>query len=134
MDETKMPSGRYRGLCRALIRVMNETDRNWCNGNFKTKLYSYDSPFRSNVTIGNNCIASYSDYYFEHENTIKFFDQCSPEAKSRVRVPRGSSAVTNTEIAVLWDKKNMKILDTDGQLICEVPELDEDERISWNLA
>ena len=134
VDETKMPSGRYRGLCRALIRVMNETDRNWRNGNFKTKLYSYDSPFRSNVTIGNDCIASYSDYYFEHENTIKFFDQCSPEAKSRVRVPRGSSAVTNTEIAVLWDKKNMKILDTDGQLICEVPELDEDERISWNLA
>jgi hypothetical protein len=43
-------------------------------------------------------------------------------------------AVTNAEIVVQWDKKNMKILDINGQLIAEVPELDEDERISWNLA
>ena len=42
--------------------------------------------------------------------------------------------MTNAEIVVAWDKKNIKILDTNGQLISEVLELDEDERISWNLA
>jgi hypothetical protein len=43
------------------------------------------------------------------------------------------SAVTNTEIVVLWDKKNMKIMDMNGQLISELQELDEDERITWEL-
>jgi hypothetical protein len=34
----------------------------------------------------------------------------------------------------VWDKKNIQILDTNGQLIRELQELDEYERISWNLA
>jgi hypothetical protein len=34
----------------------------------------------------------------------------------------------------VWDRKNLKILDTDDQLICQIPELDEDERLSWNLS
>ena len=45
-----------------------------------------------------------------------------------------SFAVTNTETVVSWDKKIIKILDTYGQLIYELQELDEEERISWNLA
>jgi hypothetical protein len=42
--------------------------------------------------------------------------------------------VTNTEIVVVWDQKNIKILDTNGQLISHVPELDEHERFTWNLS
>jgi hypothetical protein len=34
----------------------------------------------------------------------------------------------------VWDEENIKILDTDGHLISEFQELDEDERISWELA
>jgi hypothetical protein len=55
-------------------------------------------------------------------------------AQCCIVLPNESFAVTNTEIVVVWDKKNIKILDTDGQLISELQESDEDERISWNLA
>jgi F-box-like len=136
VDETKVPSGHYRGLCKSLIHELNETDRNWRNGNFTTTFNNYNASTYSHVTIGNDCIACryYSIYMiFNHEKTFEFFDQCSPEVKSRVRIPHGSSAVTNTEIVVVWDKKILKILDTDGQLIRELQELDEDERVSWNL-
>ena len=37
-------------------------------------------------------------------------------------MPNESSAVTNTKIAVVWNKKNMK-MKTNGQLISAVPEL-----------
>ena len=32
----------------------------------------------------------------------------------------------------MWDRKNLKLLDNNDQLISQVPELDED--VSWNLA
>jgi F-box-like len=133
VDETKLPSGHYRGLCRALIHEMNEADRNWRNGNFRTTFNSYDSSLSSNVSIGNDWIVCHSYNYLEREDTLEFFDQCSPEVKSSLCIPRGSSAVTNTEIVVVWDEKDIQILNTAGQLICEVPELDEYERISWKL-
>jgi hypothetical protein len=136
VDESKLPSGHYRELCRALIHELNETDRNWRNGNFKTTSNRIDL-LDSHVTIGNDCIVRHSNvtYCKRHRRTkLDFFHGSSPKPRSSLLIPDGWFAVTNTDIVVLWDKKNIKIVDTDGQLICEPQELDEDERVSWNLA
>ena len=63
----------------------------------------------------------------------EYVHRTSLKVISSVKTSDGTFAVSNTEIAVLWDKKNMKILDTDGQLISEVQELDEGERYTGVL-
>jgi len=67
------------------------------------------------------------------KDKLKFHNRTSMSLRCIV-IPDESFAVTNTEIVAVWDKKNLKILDTDGQLISELQELDEGERISWKLA
>ena len=64
---------------------------------------------------------------------IEFVHRTSQEVTSSIETTNGPSAVTNTEIVVGWDTKNIKIMDINGQLISEVPELDEYERIEWEL-
>ena len=42
--------------------------------------------------------------------------------------------LTNTKIVVAWDRKTIEVWKTtDGRKICEIKELEEDERISWQL-
>ena len=60
VDKTKLPSGHYRGLCKALIHEINEIDRNWRHGNFKKTSNRTNFLFGSRVTIGNDCIVRYS--------------------------------------------------------------------------
>jgi F-box-like len=131
-DENKLQTVNYRGVCRAIMRELKLIDRNWRTGNFKKTSEKVDSLHNANVVFGFDYIAL--EDYRGHKSKLKFHHRSSLKLKSFIVIPRGSSATTNAEIAVLWDKKNIKILDSDGQLISEVPELDEDERVSWKLA
>jgi hypothetical protein len=136
VDERKLRTVHYRGLCRVIIQELHEIDNNWRNGNFKETARRFSCVFFSHVTIGNDCIANldFEKWDWDGEKRLEFLDRKSLEVESSMTIPDGSLAATNAEIVVVWDKKNVKILDTDGQLISELQELDEDERISWNLA
>ena len=59
---------------------------------------------------------------WDNNKKLKLFQRSSLEETSSVEMPNESSAVTNTKIAVVWNKKNMK-MKTNGQLISAVPEL-----------
>ena len=134
-DKKKLQSVHYRGLCKVMIQEVNKLDNNWRTGNFKKSSKIVYSLYGSDFIIGNHCIALRT--MFDNWGLImrlNFVHRTNLEVQSFIDIPDGSLAVTNTEIVVLWDKKNLKILDTNGQLISEVRELDEDERISWNLA
>ena len=142
-DENKLQTEHYKSLCRAIVQEQKQVDRNWRTGNFKKTSENVDSFDFAQVVIGYDYIAleNYSrpeDYYgFEGyerpRNRIRFLHRSSLNMKSCIFIPDGWSATTNAEIAVLWDEKDMKILDSDGQLISEVAELNENERISWKL-
>ena len=136
IDEKKLETVHYRGLCKAIIKEVNETDRNWRNGNHKDFKEKCDSIYLGSGVVGKDWIVDFDYNYqiWDQEKTITFRSRMNVVAQRRVVVPAGSSVVTNTEIVVVWNMKNIKILDTNGQLICEVPELDIDERISWKLA
>ena len=69
-----------------------------------------------------------------YEEELIFFDRRSQRTTNSTIAPLEWCVVTNAEIVVLWLNKNIKIVDTYGQLMTTVPELDEDERISWNVA
>jgi hypothetical protein len=116
----------------AIIEELKPIDRNWRTGNFKKTYERARSQCCTHVTIGDDYIAAYYDQYTS--KVLEFVHRKSQEVISRMEIPRGSSAVTNTEIVVGWDAKHIKILDIYGQLISEIPELDEDERLTWNLA
>jgi F-box-like len=136
-DENKLQTAHCRSLCRAIIQDLKQVDRNWRTGNFKKTSRKVDS-FNNEYTdydmyfvIGCDYIAL--DSYGEYKDNLKFLHRSSLKLKSFIVIPGGWAATTNAEIAVLWNEKIIKILDTDGQLISEVPELDEGERISWKL-
>ena len=76
-----------------------------------------------NGEIGCDYVAL-ADKYRRWDNNQKlgFLRRSSLEETSSVEMPNESSAVTNTKIAVVWNKKNMK-MKTNGQLISAVPEL-----------
>ena len=134
-DNKKLQSVHYRGLCKVMIQQVNKLDNNWRTGNFKKSSKRVHSSYSSDVIIGNHCIALYSlGSSWNNVRRLNLVHRTNLEVQSFIDIPDGASAVTNTEIVVVWDKKNMKILNTVGQLISEVHELDEDELISWNLA
>ena len=127
----KLKNVPYRSLCRAIHREEKQIDRNWRSGKFKK-----NSPTKSfediyDITVWGDRIAVYS--WGRPTNLIYLVHRTSLKVKSPIEIPKDSFAVTNTEIVVVWDEKKMKILDFSGRLISEVPELDEKERISWNL-
>ena len=76
-----------------------------------------------NGEIGCDYVAL-ADKYRRWDNNQKlgFLRRSSLEETSSEEKPNESSAVTNTKIAVVWNKKNMK-MKTNGQLISAVPEL-----------
>ena len=131
-DENELQTGHCRSLCRAIIRELKQIDRNWRTGNYKKTSRKVDSLHNAHVVIGCDYIAL--EDYRGHKSKLKFHHRSNLKLKSFIVIPQRWSATTNAEIAVLWDKKNIKILDSDGQLMAEVPELDQDERISWKLA
>jgi F-box-like len=131
-DKNKLQTTHCRSLCRAIIQELKQIDRNWRSGNYKKSSGKIDSLHYAHVVIGCDYIAI--EDYRGHKNKLKFHHRSNLKLKSFIVITRGWSATTNAEIAVLWDKKNIKILDSDGQKISEVPELDEDERASWKLA
>jgi hypothetical protein len=134
VDEKKLQTVNYRGLCKVMINEVNKLDNNWRTGNFKRSSKSVYSSYGSSGTIGDHCISlSFRDGSWCHGNMFIFFHRTNLEVQSLIVIPDGLFAVTNAEIVVVWDEKNMEVLDINGQLISEVPELDEDERISWNL-
>jgi F-box-like len=87
VDETKLPSGHHRGLCKALIDELNETESNWRNGTFKktTKISTKRIDLlESKVSIGNDCIVrpSYGNFSCRNGMTLDFFHQSSLGVKS----------------------------------------------------
>jgi F-box-like len=132
VDVEKMETVHYRSLCRAIGQELKPNVRNWRTGNFKKT--SSKNVFKniSDITVWGDRIAVYSCNKNSGQ-TFDFLHRTSLEVISSMKIPDKSSAVTNTEIVVVWDEKNMKILDTSDQLISEVPELDEDERLTWVL-
>jgi F-box-like len=131
VDVEKLKTVHYRSLCRAIIEEQKQIDRNWRSGKFKKTSPTY--PFGSvlDITVWGDHIAACS--FVGVEMTCNLVHRTSLEVISSVKIPRESVAVTNTEIVVQWDKKNMKILHFSGRLISEVPELDVDERLTWEL-
>jgi F-box-like len=130
VDVEKLATVHHRSLCRAIIEELKQIDRNWRTGNFKRTCSTDSFENISDIIVLGDRIAVYSS----SGSKMTIVHRTSLQVISSVKIPDGSFAVTNTEIVVVWDKKNIKILDTNGQLISRVPELDEDERISWNLA
>ena len=139
VDEKKLETVHYRELCKTITKEVNEIANNWRNGKFKINEEPCYAINFADLVIGKNWIADfiYDDWDCDGEKTITFLNRTSLDQHCIV-IPAGSLSVTNAEIVVAWDKKNIKIktlkLDTNSQLISEVLELDEDERISWNLA
>ena len=138
VDEKKLETVHNRELCKTITKEVNEIANNWRNGKFKINKINEEPCYAINfadLVIGKSWIADfiYDDWDCDGEKTITFRNRTNLDQHCIV-IPAGSLAVTNAEIVVAWDKKNIKILDTNGQLISEVLELDEDERISWNLA
>jgi F-box-like len=135
IDEKKLETAHYRELCKTIIKEVNETDNNWRTGNFKkTEETCYSINF-AHVVIGKDWIANYDyNYRFRDDEKMITFRNRTSVDQHCVVIPDGFFAVTNAEIVVRWNDKNMEILDINGQLISEVPELDEDERISCKLA
>ena len=138
VDEENLETVHYRELCRAIIKKVNEIDNNWRNGNYKIiekqlDLESYKFP---HVVIGKDWIANvdYGDWLLRSVKKILFCNRMNLVVQHCIVIPRGAFPVTNAEIVVLLDRKNIKILGINGRLISKVPELNEDERISWNLA
>ena len=127
MDENKLQSANYREICKTIIQELKKIDNNWRNGDFKETSEQVIDDL-DNGTIGKNCIAFFHPY---HE--CRFFYRTSLQMKNCIYSSFESISMCNTEIVVVWDEKNVKILDTDGHLISEAPELDEDERISWDV-
>jgi F-box-like len=134
VDEKKLQTVHYIELCKVIIQEVKKLDANWRTGNFKKSsknldfvVYHYDG------RNGNHCFALYCSGWSSRDISLKFFDRTSLEVQSSIDIPFYLSAVTNTEIVVSWGSKNVKILDLNGQLISEVSELIDDERISWNL-
>ena len=123
VDVKKLETVHYRSLCRGIHREEKQTDRNWRTGNFKKTCVTTLLENISNATIWDDCIVLYSQNKSSgvNEMTFGFFHQKSLEVTSSIEIPNGSFAVTNTEIVVGWDTKNIKILDTNGQLISHVP-------------
>ena len=143
VDETKLETVHYRELCKAIIQEVNNLDGNWRTGNCEKRTKDLNFYWSAkHIIIGKNCIARYGkrdDYPLEEQlwhdkMEVRFLHRTNLEVQSCINLPDGSLAATNAEIVVVWDKENMKILDTDGQLISEIPELSEDERVSLNLA
>ena len=133
-DEKKLQTVHYRGLCKVIIQEVKKLDANWRNGNFKRSSKDLNSAdYNLDGRNGNHCFALYCASLHRNCISLKFFHRTTLEVQSSIDIPFYSSAVTNTEIVVKWDDKNMQILDINGQLISVVPELSEDERISWNL-
>jgi F-box-like len=123
----------YRGLCRAIVRHLNKINRNWRTGIFK-EIEEIDPYGGSVVAVANDCFVTISTVKNRsYEKKLLFFDRRSPGC-TRSIIPLGWCGVSNAEIVVLWDEKNIETLDRNNQLISKVPVLDEDERISWKLA
>jgi F-box-like len=134
VNEKNLDVLKYRRICKDIIQELNEIDNNWRTGNFNVTSKGFYSAEFSIFTIGNDFIVHISCQDWSDEKQYVILHRTSLEVISSMKIPGGSFAVTNTNIVVLWDKENIKILDTNGQLISGVPELDEDERISWKLA
>jgi WD40 repeat protein len=131
VDVDELETVRYRGLCRAIMQQLNEIYRNWRTGNFEEEKSLYDFTI---VTVANDCVVSISNRERHSlEKTLRFFDRRSKEFTGSTKIPLEWLFVTNTKIVVLWDQKTIKVVDINGQLISEIPELDEDELISWKL-
>ena len=134
MNEKKLETVNYRELCKAIIQELHEIERNWRTGNYKIITEKWYSDRFLHVVVGRDWIAKLDNYYSAGGvKNITFHSRTSMVCQSFISIPDGSSAVTNTEIVVEWDEKNIKILGINGRLISEVPELDEDERVSWKL-
>jgi F-box-like len=122
----------YRGLCRAICRQIKETDRNWRAGNFKIgadEILEADKV----VTLEDDCVVYKFCRMFPSPITLTFFDRRSFKFTGATRIPAMSFAVTNAQIVVVWNLRNINILDTNDQKISDLPELDENERIFWSL-
>jgi hypothetical protein len=131
-DENKLQTAHCRSLCRAIIQELKELDRNWRTGNCKKYSGKVYSSHRAHVVIGCDYIAL--EDYWGYRKKLRFHHRSSLEQKSLMVIPDEWSTTTNAEIVVLWYWTCIKILDISGHLISEIPELDEDERVSWNLA
>jgi F-box-like len=131
----KLETVHYRGLCRTIINQSLEIDRNWRTGKFKEIGVTTTAPNGQNiVTVTNDYVVSLLDSEtFSDEKKLIFFDRRSQRTAGCTIIPLGWFVGTNVQIVVLRDIKNIQILDTYGQLMTRVPELDEDEAISWNL-
>jgi F-box-like len=132
VDVENLETVHYRSLCRVIIQELKPNVRNWRSRRFKKTSSKNDFKNISDITVWGDRIAVYSCSK-DSGQTFEFLHRTSLDVLSSMKIPDGSSAVTNTEIVVVWDKKNMNILDTAGQLISDVPELDEDERLTWVL-
>ena len=127
VDVKKLETVHYRSLCRGIIHELKPNVRNWRNGKFQETSSTRYFKNISDIAVWGDRIAVYS-WSKDSRQTFDFLNRTSLQVISSMKIPDESFAVTNTEIVVVWDKKNIKILDTNGQLISEVPELDEGER------
>jgi F-box-like len=135
MEEKNLETLNYRALCKAIIQELNKIENNWRTGNYKISTNEFYSGSISRVVIGKDWIAKlYCNGLTGHVEKITIHSRTSMVVECCIVIPLGSFAVTNAKIVVLWDEKNLKILGNNGRLISEVPELNEDELISWNLA
>ena len=102
IDEKKLETVHYRELCKAIIKEVNEINKNWRNGNHKNIKEKCDSiDFRS-VVIGKDRITDFTcdDSVQDGEKTITFRSRINLVVQRRTAMPAVSFAVTNTEIVV----------------------------------
>ena len=133
VDVDKLETVHYRGLCRTITRQLKEIDRNWRTGKFK-EIEEKAINGRQVVTVENGCVFTFRTFeeYF-YPKKLFFFDRRN-KTEGYITIPFQWSVVTNTKIVVAWDRKTIEVWKTtDGRKICEIKELEEDERISWHL-
>ena len=137
VDVKKLETVNYRSLCRAIIHERKQVDRNWRSGNFKKISVAGDFCFEfcsPHVTFGDDRNAVNLESDDTSLDFLQIVHRSNLQVISSMEIRDGSSAVSNTEIIIRWDTENIRILDINGQLISKVPELDDNELISWNLA
>jgi hypothetical protein len=130
-SEGKLETVHSKSFYKNIIHHLHDIDTIWRTGKFKrTDLFQVPGTI---VTVGDKCIVN--RYFCRDLNCEKFefLDRRSLKFKGTTTISTGSFAVTNTEIVVVWNPKNIEIVGKDDQLISTVPELKEDERQSWNI-
>jgi hypothetical protein len=129
--EGKLETVHSKSFYKNIIHHLHDIDTIWRTGKFKrTDLFQVPGTI---VAVGDKCIVN--RYFCRDLNCEKFefLDRRSLKFKGTTTISTGSFAVTNTEIVVVWNPKNIEIVGKDDQLISTVPELKEDEHQSWNI-